>query len=106
MTHLFSDAQVILSPRWLEDIIAIQSSSRHISLFRPCSADLILTKMMRVDPIDRADIEFLLKQDDLDFSELEQKLKSAVIPNIDEFKEAFKSNLLWLNQTIENLQQR
>lgn len=106
ITHLFSDAQVILSPRWLEDIISIKSPFSHISLFRPCSADLILTKMMRVDPIDRADIEFLLKQDDLDFSELEQKLKSAVIPNIQELKEAFKSNLLWLNLTIENFQQR
>ena len=61
---------------------------------------------MRVDPIDRGDIEFLLKQDGLDFPELEQKLKSAVIPNIEELKQAFKSNFLWLNQTIENLQQR
>ena len=73
------------------------------SLFKPYSADLILTKMMRVNPIDRADIEFLLKQDDLNFPELEQKLQSAVIPNIEELKEAFESNLLWLNQTIENL---
>lgn len=103
ITHLFSDAQVILSPRWLEDIVTINSPFKHISLFRPCSEDLILTKMMRVDPIDRADIEFLLNQDDLDFCELEQKLKSAVIPDIEELKEAFQSNLHWLSLTIENL---
>ena len=100
MTHLFSDDQVILSSDWLTDIIPISFPLKHIQLYRPCSADLVLTKMMRVDPQDRADIEFLLDQCDMELTKLKQKLSAAKIPELEEFENAFQTNLLWLTQRI------
>lgn len=96
MTHLFGDDQVILSPDWLSDIQPIDFPLSHLRLYRPCTADLILTKMMRVDPQDRNDIKFLLRQKDIDSLTLEGKLKSASIPEIEELKDAFEENLKWL----------
>jgi hypothetical protein len=61
LTHLFTDSQVILKPDWLENLSQIELPGlRMLKLFRPSTADLILTKMMRVDPQDRSDIGFLL----------------------------------------------
>ena len=96
MTHLFGDDQVILSPDWLSDIQSIDFPLSHLRLYRPCTADLILTKMMRVDPQDRNDIKFLMQQEDLDLVALDEKLNSATIPEIPELKEAFRENLKWL----------
>ena len=96
MTHLFGDDQVILSPDWLSDIQLIDFPLSHLRLYRPCTADLILTKMMRVDPQDRNDIQFLLRQEDVHLGNLDQKLQSARIPAIPELQEAFQENLKWL----------
>jgi hypothetical protein len=61
LTHLFTDSQVILSPDWLKSIVPISLENlRFLRLFRPSTSDLILTKMMRIDPQDRSDIEFLI----------------------------------------------
>ncbi len=64
MTHLFTDDQVILTPGWLGRIATIASAGWHnVRAFRPSALDLILTKMMREDPQDLADIAFLLRQE-------------------------------------------
>lgn len=53
-THLFEDRQVILTPDWLRKTVPISGFGwQHLELSRPSTADLILTKMMRVDPQDR-----------------------------------------------------
>ena len=56
--------------------------------------------MMRVDPQDRADIEFLLDQCDIGLTKLKQKLSTAKIPELEELENAFQTNLLWLTQRI------
>jgi len=58
--------------------------------------DLILTKMMRVDPQDREDITFLIGQTDLSKERLREALDAAVIPEVSEIKEAFERNKTWL----------
>ena len=96
-THLFEDRQVILTPDWLDRTVPIGLTSlRHLKLHRPSTEDLILTKMMRVDPQDREDIAFLLRQADYDPSKLTHALASAVIPPIKEIGEAFQRNKDWL----------
>ena len=101
MTHLFTDSQVILRPDWLDQLVPIHLQQlRHLNLFRPSTEDLILTKMMRVDPQDRSDIQFLLQQVSLDPEPLEQLLNSARIPEIHEIRDAFQQNGTWLRQLV------
>lgn len=98
ITHLFSDDQVILSPDWLDDLRNINYPLKNLKLRRPSTEDLILTKMMRVDPQDRADLRFLLQQADCDLDTLDRKQEQAVIPDIPEIEEAFSKNRIWLEQ--------
>ena len=96
-THLFEDRQVILGPDWLARVVKIPADSlRHVRLYRPATEDLILTKMMRVDPQDRDDIIFLIGQEDLDKERLSAALSTALIPEVAEIKEAFVRNVRWL----------
>jgi len=102
ITHLFSDDQVILSTDWLGHIQAINYPLKHLKLYRPDTHDLILTKMMRVDPQDRADIEFLLGQRDCNHTILHEKLAKAKLPPIEEIKDAFENNLKWLESRMNS----
>lgn len=99
ITHLFTDSQVILSPDWLDHLEPITLPGlKHLQLFRPAIHDLILTKMMRVDPEDRSDIEFLLSPSAPDPSTLERLFASANVPDIPEIADAFRDNIQWLRQ--------
>ena len=101
ITHLFSDDQVILSPRWLHHILPIACPDlRFLQPFRPSTADLILTKMMRIDPQDREDIAFLLTRLEIPRTDLKPILQQAVIPDVPEIHEAFHSNQKWLLDII------
>lgn len=103
ITHLFSDSQVILSPNWLDNIQAVTLDGiNRLNLFRPSTCDLILTKMMRVDPQDRSDIDFLLSRPDADHSRMNAFLESARIPAIPEIREAFEENTTWLRSRLAN----
>lgn len=97
LTHLFCDSQVILRPDWLKHLIPIPMDRlRFLHLQRPSTEDLILTKMMRIDPQDRSDIEFLLRENPMDARQLETLLASARIPDLEEIHNAFESNCAWL----------
>jgi len=100
LTHLFAEDQVILSENWLDNLVAIHFPSAHLQLFRPSTNDLILTKMMRVDPQDRADIGFLLEQSDADASTLGHMMGKAIIPDIPELHAAFQANADWLRTIL------
>lgn len=96
-THLFEDRQVILTPDWLTRVITLPVESlQHLRLYRPATEDLILTKMMRVDPQDREDISFLLSQADMNKERLREALDLARIPDVAEIKAAFDQNKQWL----------
>lgn len=97
LTHLFADSQIILSPNWLEHIIPIDLPGlRFLQLFRPSTPDLILTKMMRVDPQDRADIDFLLAHLTATANDISRLIEAANVPDIPEIHEAFLENSAWL----------
>jgi hypothetical protein len=96
-THLFEDRQVILTPDWLSRSVHIPIAGlKQISLYRPSTEDLILTKMMRVDPQDREDIHFLRFQSDYNLERLNKALLNACIPPVAEIYEAFERNRHWL----------
>lgn len=96
-THLFDERQVLLSPDWLEKCVRILVPDlRHLHLWRPSTPDLILTKMMRIDPQDREDILFLLRQPDIRLDQVFAALDGPVIPPVQEIKDAFRDNRQWL----------
>jgi len=98
-THLFEDRQVILTPDWLDRAVALPGFGMDkLRLFRPSTVDLILTKMMRIDPEDREDIRFLTEQTDYRPDELRNAFDRAVVPPVMEIKEAFEKNRGWLKE--------
>ena len=101
ITHLFSDRQLIIRPDWLDHLVANPMQGlRLLELQRPSTDDLILTKMMRIDPQDRGDIRFLLSHSHLNPDKLEHLLNAANIPAIEEIKEAFQANSQWLRALL------
>jgi hypothetical protein len=97
ITHLFVDSQIILSSNWLAYIISIDLLGlMHLKIYRPSTSDLVLTKMMRIDPQDRMDISFLISRSETLLKEIEVTLATARVPDIPEIKEAFEQNSLWL----------
>ena len=83
----------ILTPDWLDHLVLIPFTGlRQLRLFRPRVLDLILTKMMRLDPLDLADIRFLLQQEPLEGGLLEHAFATARVPAIPEIQEAFSHN--------------
>jgi hypothetical protein len=101
ITHLFSDTQLIIRSEWLDHLVDIDLPGlRFLKLQRPSTEDLILTKMMRIDPQDRSDICFLLGHNSLDSEQLDDLLKSASIPPVAEIQEAFLANSHWLRASM------
>lgn len=102
-THLFEEKQVILSSNWYSDIVPLTTFGfKKLQLKRPSTHDLLLTKMMRVDPQDREDILFLLGQHDFSWSLFESYLEDAVCPPVPEIQDAFAKNTQWI-RTVEQL---
>lgn len=91
MTHLFADTQVILRPDWLANVVELDFSRqlRQLQLFRPATIDLILTKMMRHDPQDMADIGFLFQVDPIGPDLLRGAFAVARVPDVPEIMTAF-----------------
>ncbi|RYZ70811.1 MAG: hypothetical protein EOP09_05560 [Proteobacteria bacterium] len=99
ITHLFVDDQLILTPDWTQRLKAVQLEDlKFLQLFRPDAGDLILTKMMRVDPQDRSDIAFLL--DRFSGNITKDYIERASLPELDEIREAFSVNREWLAQRL------
>lgn len=99
ITHLFVDDQLILTPDWTQRLIPIELTKfKHLHLFRPDVGDLILTKMMRVDPQDRQDIRFLIEQ--MSIPDLDSYLTRATLPDIPEIQHAFDENQQWLAEEL------
>ena len=92
VTHLFRADQVFLRREWEQHLVPLdRPSTRWLRLFRPATVDLILTKMMRGDdPQDLTDIGFLLRTDQITSEELERAVSEAVLPDLEELREAFE----------------
>lgn len=94
LTHLFDEEQIILRANWREQAVDIaQVDLRYLTLRRPATLDLILTKMMRgSDAEDMEDVRFYLEREpSIGPRELENAFASAVGPNIPEIWELFEA---------------
>ncbi|MFM7181435.1 MAG: DUF6036 family nucleotidyltransferase [Verrucomicrobiales bacterium] len=102
ITHLFDESQVILRPDWMNFLVKLNVPHlKHLSLSRPASEDLVLTKMMRIDPHDRSDILFLLKQTPISAAEFESVCNAARIPDIEEIHVAFEDSRKWIREKLK-----
>jgi hypothetical protein len=97
ITHVFDEKQIVLHSTWFNSRLEIVIKDiNNLKIFVPSPLDLILTKMMRIDPLDREDIRFIYEKANLDPKVLSEHLKGAVCPEIEEIMEAFEQNKLWL----------
>ena len=60
VSHFFEEDQVILRPDWRQARVRIRGAWRNLELYRLGDADLLLSKLMRDDPIDQADARFIV----------------------------------------------
>ena len=91
MTHLFSERDVFLRRHWRQNIVAISRPSlRWLTLARPATLDLVLTKMMRGnDPQDMADAKFMIEHDKISKKQLEAAFVEMNPVELVELRDAF-----------------
>lgn len=83
LTHIFEDRQIFLRPAWAALRVPIlRPPLTHITLFRPATLDLILTKMMRgADASHMAEIQWMIDQDQITRADMLECLGAARLPN-------------------------
>ena len=89
LTHLFRETEVILQPHWFNNRIRLNLDLQYLTVFRPATIDLILTKMARADEDDLKDIAFLLQQETMTPELLEAAFDCARVPEVVEIQEIF-----------------
>ena len=89
MTHLFEEDQVVLRPEWRQARLPINISFRFLQLHRLGNVDLLLSKLMRDDPIDHADAQFIVGSAGLSLTAVNTAIRSARVPDDIETREAF-----------------
>jgi hypothetical protein len=89
ITHLFRELEVILTPQWITRRIRIALPLVKLTVFRPATVDLILTKMARGDDNDLADIGFLLAQEPCTSEQLREAFACARVPDVPEIRQLF-----------------
>ena len=91
ITHLFRELEIILTPDWLARRVPISLELQRLSVFRPSTLDLILTKMARGDENDLADICFLLQREAWTSDQLRTAFARARVPDVAEIQELFRA---------------
>lgn len=90
-THLFRESELILTPDWLNHRVHIPVDLVRITVYRPATLDLILTKMARGDENDLADIGFLLRQEAITTVQLREAFQRARVPDVPEIQALFRA---------------
>ncbi len=102
ITHLFRESEVILTPEWLANRLSIPLGLKQLSVFRPATSDLLLTKMMRGDENDLVDIRFLLSQESFSADQLRVIFARAHVPDVPEIRELFGKTQPKVLSLVEN----
>ena len=90
ITHLFRELEIILTPDWLARRVPVQATLQKLSVQRPSTLDLILSKMARGDENDLLDIRFLLQNEGISADELRSAFNRARVPDLPEIRQLFK----------------
>jgi hypothetical protein len=89
LTHLFRESEVIIQPDWPARRVRLALQLAHLTVYRPATVDLVLTKMARADEEDLEDIRFLLSQESISPRELQAAFARARVPDVTEIRELF-----------------
>jgi hypothetical protein len=103
ISHFFSEDQVILRPDWQEDRVRIRGEWQLLALYRLGNLDLLLSKLMRDDPIDQSDARFIVSRAGLKEAGIRAALKAARVPDSEEIREQFA---LASERLLASLQQK
>ena len=90
ISHVFRELEIILTPDWLSRRLRLSLELQRLAVFRPSMLDLVLTKMMRGDENDLADIRFLLRQETISADQLRAAFARARVPEVPEIRELFQ----------------
>ena len=89
VSHFFTEAQVVLRSAWRQLRLPISGNWQHLKLFRLADEDLLLSKLMRDDPLDRADAQFLVRYNGWSRDQVKAFFSQARVPDIPELREQF-----------------
>jgi len=89
ISHFFTEDQVILRPGWRSSRIPIGGDRLQLQLHRLGNEDLLLSKLMRDDPLDLRDAQFIVRASGLGIKEIRSLLEQARVPDAPEVKEQF-----------------
>lgn len=89
ISHFFEENQVILLPDWRANRIRITGPWTELALFRLSDDDLFLTKLMRDDPVDIADAQFIADRSGLTSERIRTLCSRARVPDIPEIRDQF-----------------
>jgi hypothetical protein len=89
ISHFFGEDQVILRDDWKSRRVRIAAPWEHLDLFRLADVDLLLSKLMRDDPIDHADARFIVAAAGLTPAQIKEAIAAARIPDSAEIREQF-----------------
>jgi hypothetical protein len=89
ISHFFTEDQVILRPDWRENRVPIAGPWTHLDLFRLGDTDLLLSKLMRDDPIDRTDALFIVRSGGFTAEQITRAISAARLPASPEVAEQF-----------------
>ena len=89
ISHFFEESQLILTTAWRQQRAPIVGPWQRLRLMRLSNHDLFLTKLMRYDPIDLADAQFILDRSGMTRDMVQALIKTARVPGIPEIQEQF-----------------
>ncbi len=89
ISHFFEEDQVVLRADWREQRVPLAGSWRRLSVWRLSDVDLFLTKLMRDDPVDREDSDFIVARACLTREQIATAIRAARVPPIPEIREQF-----------------
>jgi hypothetical protein len=90
ITHFFTEDQVILRPDWREHRVRLPGQWAHLVAYRLGDSDLLLSKLMRDDPLDHADARFIAQAAGWSKADIETLVRVARVPASEEIAEQFQ----------------
>jgi hypothetical protein len=90
ISHFFTESQVLLMPDWRKNRVPIQSEWERLDVYRLGDIDLLLSKLMRDDPLDRADALFIAKASHVEAVDILAAKAKARVPDSAEIQEQFE----------------
>jgi len=89
ISHFFTEEQVVLTSGWRNQRAPLEGNWRHLNLYRLGNIDLLLSKLMRNDPLDQSDALFLARMVNLSREKIERAIREARVPSVPELQEQF-----------------